>query len=138
MLWRTLKATKTTCDFVSMVRPTISGLLNALNITAALKKGDIDAIYTSIHQNRDRETKGIKADPAKTVYASRDVLRPWAQGIGVDHETTGALTETSDLSLLGNASVGLDESPLGALPSVSAIEYFSEDPVIREERTQVC
>lgn len=138
LLWRTLKSTKTTCDFVSVVRPTLSGLLSALNFTTAMKKGDIDAIYTSIHQSRDRETKGIKADPAVTMFASRDVLRPWAQGIGVDHETAGALTESSDLALLGTVNVGADDASPGAMPSISAIEYFTDDPAVREERTEVC
>lgn len=136
-LWRTMKATKTTCDFVSLMRPTVTGLLSTLSISSSLKKGDIDVIFASVLQSRDRETKGVKADPESTIYASREILRPWAQGIDIDHETVGALTESSDLAVLGSAALNADGTQQPSLPSITAAEFFGDDPATRSRRTEV-
>jgi hypothetical protein len=89
-------------------------------------------------QSRDRETKGVKADPDKSKYAVRDLLRPWAQSIDIDHETVGALTESSDLAVVSPPALNPDGTPPTALPSVTATEFFGDDFAARAEKTEVC
>lgn len=136
-LWRTMKATKTTCDFVSAMRPAMTGLLNTINVPSSVKKSDIEVIYTAVLQSRDREMKGIAANPEKTKYAPRDVLRPWAQGIDIDHETIGALTESCDLAIIGGSNLNSDGFVSDVLPSITAAEYFGDDPDTRDLRTEL-
>jgi hypothetical protein len=133
-LWKTAKATKTTCDFVSVMRPTVTGLLSVLNLPPTVKKADLGVLYTSILQSRDRETKGVRAREEGARYAGRDLLKPWAQGLDMEHEIVGALTESSDLAVLGAAPLTAEGAVPPPLPSVTAAEFFTDDVAVRSER----
>ena len=104
---------KSMCDFVAETKPMISGLINTISIpvNSSTDKSSIEAFFAAILQSRETETKGIFVDAEVSPWAAREVLRPWAQGLSLNHELIGALSE-----------IVADEE--NASDSVDAVAYF--------------